>query len=269
MYNNQDDATLVAPDNQSNSIVNSNQKINLNKTIPSSIVTSVSSESNDNSNEQFNNDSNSLNKKTNSIEQSNQNDNLQNKQMKNETDNVINDDVINDNVKDDNVKDDSNDQTSDVDSNAKENETINKLGLNLDYYPQINLSELEQSITSINSLTSTQKSETSSIHSSNSRTNSPTRSTNSNRSLPIKRINTSEISLIVHEYDNQHSKDDQIRYLKIERKNLMHLASLIINNLINNISPLTRTLECHNNIVLYDFFSITEQILKHGLKGWY
>lgn len=140
--------------------------------------------------------------------------------------------------------------------------TIEKLGLQLNYQTQTSLADLDkQSTTSLNSqLSSTHKSE-----SQSSRANSPC---SSQRSLPyppaIRKLNTSETNLIVNDPD---SKDEQLRFFKIERKNLIHLASLIINDLINNISPLTKTLECHENVVLYDFFSITELILKHALKG--
>lgn len=150
----------------------------------------------------------------------------------------------------------------------EENEAIHKLGLSLDYHPQTNLTELEQSFSSLTSSAALNKSETSSIRSASSRANSPGRT--SQRSLPfppksIKR-DTSETNLLISEIEPR-SHEEQVRYFRIERGNLLHLSSLITNNLIKTISPLTKTLECHDNIVLYDFFSITELICKHGLKS--
>lgn len=153
---------------------------------------------------------------------------------------------------------------------SEENEAIHKLGLSLDYHPATNLSELEQSFSSLTSSAAlNNKSETSSIRSTSSRANSPSRT--SQRSLPfpplksIKR-DTSETNLLISEIEPR-SHEEQVRYFRIERANLLHLSSLIINNLIKTISPLTKTLECHDNAVLYDFFSITELICKHGLKS--
>ena len=150
----------------------------------------------------------------------------------------------------------------------EENEAIHKLGLSLDYHPQTNLVELEQSFASLNSSAAFNKSETGSTHSASSRANSPSRASQHSLPFPPKSIrrDTSETNLLVSELEPR-SHEEQVRYFRIERTNLLHLSSLIINNLIKTISPLTKTLECHDNVVLYDFFSITELILRHGLKS--
>lgn len=172
------------------------------------------------------------------------------------------------------------DESSERQSNSLHTESIDpndsiieKLELNLDYRKSNDLNLLEQSTCSI---LSSNKSESNSLDAvldgstnskSNSRANSPCRSSQNSLQFPPKRINNeSSTNLLINELDPK-SHDEQLRFFKIEKMNLLHLSSLILNNLINNISPLTKTLECHDNIVLYDFFSITEQILKHGLKG--
>ena len=245
----QNDDTLVAQANQSNSIVNLMKNSNLNDSI-SSLNNKTSMNSSEISSQLSNSIDNDNHQKDNSIQCDSKKRNVNNL-IENDKENLIDED----------------NKLNNNESNNQLSETIDKLGLNLDYLPQTtNLTELEQSTSSLNSLIASNKSETNSIQSSNSRANSPSRSSERSLPFPPKRI-TSETNLLISEIESARNHDEQIRFYKIERKNLMHLASLIINNLINNISPLTKTLECHDSIVLYDFFSIIEQVLKHGLKG--
>lgn len=258
--------TLVAQDNQSNSIVNqvnnSNSKhsfSSLNDTkVDSSPFTASIYYSGDNS---INNSiDHSIHNSTNN---DNQNDKF-NETTNNQLDNFVNqeENEIKDNQLDNEEDNFVNQEENKIkDNQIEEQETINKLDLNLDYHRQTDLNE------SLTSLSTFNKSETSSIHSRISRENSPSRSSERDSLPPPKRSATvNEISLLFNDIETKNN-EEQLRFFKIERNNLNHLASLIINNLINNISPLTKTLDCHDNIVLYDFFSITELICRHGLKS--
>lgn len=250
-------SSLVAPDNQLNSTIN----LSIDSKLDNSITNSLT------------NINDITSKSCNTIENDNQNDKLVNSIKLNDnqvnglidnelnlsnTVNQLDNNEISDLIDKGNQFNENNQFKDDNQINNLNETAIEKLGLNLDYYkPTTNINELEKSTLSL--LSSLNKSET------NSRSNSPGRISQNSLKVPPKRI-TSEINLLTNEIETK-SHNEQLNFFKIERKNLMHLASLILNNLINNISPLTKDLECHNNIALHDFFSITEQILKHGLRG--